>query len=263
MRLSPFAPIDAALAPAPDPARVGWLGEWEYAHRGVHGASAAENSPCAFAEAIRRGMGIECDVQKSRDGRAMVFHDWELDRLTAASGAIGLRTAAELETIPIAGREDCIPTLERTLAQVAGAVPLLVEIKSKRGHPPAPLCHAVARAIEGYRGRHAIMSFDPRVVRWFRRHAPATVRGLVVTEDDARGARGAIARHLALWQARPDFLAYDVRDLPSPFAAAQRARGLPLLTWTVRSPELRARAALHADAPIAEGAGLSPCAHGA
>src|SRR5690349_16856216 len=99
MRLSPFAPIDALLAPAPDPARVGWLREWDYAHRGVHGAEVPENSPGAFAEAIRRGMGIECDVQKSRDGRAMVFHDWSLDRLTALGGAIGKRDSAELETV--------------------------------------------------------------------------------------------------------------------------------------------------------------------
>jgi hypothetical protein len=52
-------------------------------------------------------------------------------------------------------------------------------------------------------------------------------------------------------------MAYDVRDLPSPFAAAQRARGLPVLTWTVRSADLRERAALYADAPIAEGEGVA------
>ena len=112
------------------------------------------------------------------------------------------------------------------------------------------------RALEGYRGPVAVMSFDPRAVGWFARHAPHIVRGLVVTEEGRRTLSGRFRRHLSLWQAKPEFLAYDVRDLPSRFAAAQRARGLPLLTWTVRSEELAARARVHADAAIAEGAGL-------
>ena len=70
-------------------------------------------------------------------------------------------------------------------------------------------------------------------------------------------AAGRWRRHAALWHARPDFLAYDIRDLPSAFAAQQRARGLPVLTWTVRDAAQRARAAEHADAPIAEGDGLA------
>ncbi|MGX7951445.1 glycerophosphodiester phosphodiesterase family protein [Tsuneonella sp. HG249] len=245
------------MAPAPDAGRAGWLRQWDYAHRGVHDAAVPENSPTAFAAAMTRGMGIECDVQKSRDGRAMVFHDWTLERLTAENGAIGARDAAVLETVALKGSNDRIHTLDTMLDQVAGHVPILVEIKSKRERNPAPLCLAVRRAIEGYSGDVAIMSFDPRVPKWFRIHSPDTVRGLVVTEENTRGAAGHWRRHAALWHGRPDFLAYDVRDLPSAFAEAQRDRGLPLLTWTVRSPELRARADLFADAPIAEGAGLA------
>jgi glycerophosphoryl diester phosphodiesterase len=255
--LSPFAPIDRWLAPAPEPARVAWLKGRTYAHRGVHYDRVPENSAAAFAEAVGRGLGIECDIQISRDGRAMVFHDWNLDRLTAMAGPVDQRAADELETVPLRNSKECIPTLDRLLAQVGGRVPLLIEIKSKRERDPAPVCSAVQRALEDYRGDHAVMSFDPRVPKWFIRNAPLIVRGLVVTEENAPGVRGWARRRLALWHARPDFLAYDVRDLPSRFAAAQRARGLPLLIWTVRSPELAARAAAHADAPIAEGAGLA------
>ena len=255
--MSPFAPIDGWLCPPPDPARVGWLATVTYAHRGLHGGGRVENSPSAFAAAIDRGMGIECDVQRSRDGQAMVFHDWMLDRLTGESGAVKARDAAELGTIALAGSADTIPTLPQLLAQVAGQVPLLIEVKSKREVRFLPLCLAVRRALEGYRGPVAAMSFDPRVVRWFADHAPHVVRGLVVTEEGQRTLSGRWRRHLSLWRARPDFLAYDVRDLPSRFAAAQRARGLPLLTWTVRSDDLRERAAAHADAAIAEGAGVA------
>lgn len=257
MRLSLFGPIDRWLAPAPEPGRVAWIAEHVFAHRGLHGAGLPENSPSAFAAAIARGFGIECDIQRSDDGQAMVFHDWELDRLTAETGPVARRSAEELGRIVLTGSADGIPTLRHLLDQVAGRVPLLIEVKSRREMQIGGVCGAVRRVLEGYRGPHAVMSFDPRVGRWFLVHSPATARGLVVTEEGAKGVVGSLKRHWSLWQAKPDFLAYDIRDLPSRFAAAQRRRGLPVASWTVRSPELRERAALHADAPIAEGAGIA------
>lgn len=248
--------FDAWRAPAPEPRRVEWLGQATYAHRGRHSPGVPENSPAAFAEAMAGGLGIECDVQRTGDGHAVVFHDWELDRLTDESGPLLRRPLSAIEGIVLSGGSDRIPSLERTLAQVGGRVPLLIELKSKRERRVGPLCLAVHRALDGYRGRHAVMSFDPRVSRWFSVHSPRTLRGLVVTEENDRGIGGSWRRHAALWHARPDFLAYDIRDLPSTFAAVQRNRGLPVLTWTVRDPDQRERAARCADAAIAEGDGL-------
>ena len=258
MRSLLFGPLDRWGSPPPKPAKIAWLKQWVFAHRGLHSASVPENSPSAFAAAIERGMGIECDVQRSRDGQAVVFHDAELNRLTAETGPLSARTAAELGQVALSGSADTIPTLSQLLGQVGGKAALLIEIKSPRrarNHVGA-LCLAVKRATEGYLGPHAIMSFDPRVVRWFAVHSPMTSRGLVITEENGKTLQGMIKRRLSLWHARPDFLAYDVRDLPSRFATAQRKRGLPVLAWTVRSEELRARAARYADAPIAEGAGV-------
>ena len=53
---------------------------------------------------------------------------------------------------------------------------------------------------------------------------------------------------------RPDFVAYYVNELPSlaPWLARNVLR-CPLLTWTVRTPAQRARAAQHADQMIFEG----------
>ena len=253
----PWAAIDRWLSPAPDPARTGWLKGHDYAHRGLHGGDVPENSLSAFAAAISLGMGIECDVQQTGDGRAVVFHDWELDRLTGESGPVGRRTAASLSQVALGSGNDRIPPLRDLLGMVRGRVPLLIEIKTRRERRVGAFCLAVRRDLEGYSGPVAIMGFDPRVSAWFRRHAPRVVRGLVVSEEGARTATGSVRRHLALWQAKPDFLAYDVRDLPSPFAAAQRSRGLPLLTWTVRTAALRQRAAEFADAPICEGEGVA------
>lgn len=249
----PFGLLDRWLSPAPDPRRVAWIGEHDYAHRGLHGHGVPENSPTAFERALARGLGIELDVQRSGDGQAVVFHDWELDRLTAEAGPVVQRSAGQLGAITLAGSGETIPTLRQVLARIAGRVPVLIEIKSRRSQRVAALCLAVRRVLEGYAGPHAVMSFDPRVSRWYYRHSPHTVRGLVVSEGEDRALPGKVRRHLALWRAKPDFLAYDIRDLPSRFAAAQRRRGLPVTTWTVRTAEQRERAAANADADILEG----------
>ncbi len=231
--------------------------EWKFAHRGLHSSGIPENSPAAFDAAIERGMGIECDIQRSSDGRAVVFHDWELDRLTRESGPVAARTSIQLAAIGLSGGDDTIPTLRKTLDQVAGRVPLLIEIKSKSDMKVSPLCLPVRHALEGYRGLHAIMSFDPRIPRWFAKHSPLTLRGLVVTEEHGKSLAARIKRELAFRHAAPQFLAYDIRDLPSPFAAAKRNAGYPVVTWTVRTAEHVRRARDHADAPIAEGDGAA------
>lgn len=253
----PFALLDRWRAPAPDPRKVAWIGAQDYAHRGLHGAGVPENSRAAFAKAIAAGNGIELDVQRSSDGQPVVFHDDTLDRLTGESGPTERRSAAQLGTITlkVAGGADTtetIPSLRQVLAQVGGKVPVLIEIKSDRKVRIAALCLAVRRVLEGYTGPHAVMSFDPRVSRWYWRHSPHTVRGLIVSEGEDRALPGKIRRRLSLWHARPDFLAYDVRDLPSRFAAAQRRRGLPVATWTVRESEHDERAEAYADAAIFE-----------
>lgn len=256
MPLSLLSPLDRWLAPAPAPDRVAWLRGATFAHRGLHGPGVPENGLSAAAAAIARGFGIECDVHKSADGTPMVFHDDSLERLTGQPGRLAERTAAQLGATRLLGSADTVPTLRELLDLVADRVPLLIELKAPEDGRIGALCLAVRRVLEGYRGPHAVMSFDPAIVAWFARHAPHTVRGLVVTEQDDKALPGRLRRHRALWRARPDFLSYDIRDLPARFPAAQRRRGLPLVTWTVRSPELLDRALDHADAPTVEGAGV-------
>ncbi|MEO6153849.1 MAG: glycerophosphodiester phosphodiesterase family protein [Croceibacterium sp.] len=256
MRLSPFQLLDGRFAPVPEHARVAWLIERLYAHRGYHGEGRLENSPSAFRAALAAGIGIECDVQQSAEGQAMVFHDWELDRLTGIAGLVREQPAATLVHLRLGESEDTIWPLSKLLEVVGGEVPLLIELKSRREVPFVPLCLAVRQALLRYQGPVAVMSFDPRAVRWFARNAPAVVRGLVASEQGQSGLKGRWRRHAALWQARPDFLAYDVRDLPSRFAFSQQERGVPVLTWTVSDRPRLQRGRAHAQGLIAEGVGL-------
>jgi glycerophosphoryl diester phosphodiesterase len=234
-----------SLSALPDLERLGAL---PFAHRGLHGQGRVENSRAAFQAAIEAGHGIELDVQLSRDGEAMVFHDYQLERLTGESGDVAARTAAQLGAIRLSGTDEAIPTLREVLQLIRGKVPVLIEVKAPDRNV-ARLCLAVFRALEGYRGPVGVMSFNPEVPRWFAAHAPRVLRGLVVTEQGKKRLRGRLERAFTFWRSGAQFLAYDIRDLPSRFA---RKRRVPIFTWTVRSEADRARAALHADQIIYE-----------
>lgn len=251
MPSSPFAALEAALAPAPRPERVAFLIRGPFAHRGLHGGGRVENSRAAFRAALDAGHGIELDVQGARDGTAIVFHDATLERLTDATGEVSARSAAELAAIRLTGTDEALPLLTEVLALVAGRAPVLIEVKAP-DRRVAALCLSVRRALEGYRGEAAVMSFNPAVAHWFAQHAPRIVRGLIVSEQGKRAVRGWAERWASLWRARPDFLACDVRDLPSRFAGAARGRGIPVLTWTVRTADDEALALVHADEIIYE-----------
>ena len=255
MRSSPFATLDRRLVAAPDPARVGFLYSHDFAHRGLWGGPVPENSLAAARAAIAGGFGIECDVRLSRDGTVMVFHDAATGQLTGHPGRIASMATHDIASLRLGGGEERVPTLAQLIGLIAGRVPLLIEIKTDTLAQTAPLCLAVRRVLEGYRGPVAVMGFNPEVSRWFFNHAPRIVRGLVMTEhreSRGRAIRDAITRRLAVRRARPDFLAYDVRFLPSSLPAALRTKGLPVVSWTVRSEADRATVSAYADRPIFE-----------
>lgn len=201
-------------------------------------------------------MGIECDIQISKDGVAMVFHDWVLDRLTARHGSVADHSAADLNDLVLKTTDDRIETLAQLAGLVAGRVPLLVEIKSMPDFNIARACEAVRRALGDYSGPHAVMSFDPRMGAWFASNDPDRVRGLVCTDTLDHGWLSAWRADGAIELAAPDFLACDIRDLPNECTRLWRESARPLLSWTVRSAELRAHALAQVDALISEGEGL-------
>jgi glycerophosphoryl diester phosphodiesterase len=242
---------------------LAWLTARPVAHRGLHDGARGviENSASAFQAAVAGGYGIECDVQLSRDGEAMVHHDFELGRLTVGSGPLSALTAAELKVVDFRATADRMLTLDELCALVAGRVPLLVEIKS-RFDGDMELTRRVAAVLGSYAGAAAAMSFDPDVVAMLREIAPRMTRGIVAERryDHAEwaGMTPAQRRHLAFLlhapRTRPQFVAWSVKELPAAAPlVARHVFGLPLLTWTVRSADDRRRALRWADQVIFEG----------
>jgi glycerophosphoryl diester phosphodiesterase len=240
-----------------------WLVARPIAHRGLHDAGAGrfENTLSAADAAIAASYAIECDVQDTADGEAVVFHDFTLDRLTGEKGFVRERAAREMTALAIGGTGDRIPTLSDLLARVGGRVPLIVEIKSRFDRDPT-LTHRTLDLLASYSGPVAVKSFDPFVVAAVRTTAPEIPRGIVAesaydhpTWDKLPSEiKHNIANLLHFGATEPDFLSWRVADLPcaAPFLCRHLKR-MPVMAWTVRREDDRRRAALHADQIVFEG----------
>lgn len=244
-------------------AGLDWLTARPVAHRGLHDSEQGmiENTASAFSAAITANYAIECDLRISADGEAMVYHDRGLGRLTEGSGEIASLTADKLRAIPFKGTTDRMMTLAEFCECVGGRVPIILEMKSEFDRDPR-LPARVVEVIQSYAGPVAAMSFDPDQVAALASLAPGLPRGIVAERHyrhpDWAGLRSAdrmqLAHLLHVFRTRPHFLAYSVSDLPALAPLVARwLFGLPLLTWTVRTPPQQACAARWADQMIFEG----------
>lgn len=235
------------------------------AHRALHdvGAGVVENSPTAIDRAIRMGYGIEMDLQLSADGVPMVFHDPTLERLTHAAGPVRDRTSQELADMRLTGSEDRIPTLEKVLAQVDGAVPLLIELKDQSGAlgPADPALEAAtASVLAGYRGDVAVMSFNPHMIGAMAQLAPDLPRGLTtcgyIPSKWPHLSPETCARLRAILDfdaVGAQFISHHWTDLGNPRVAELKGQGTPILCWTITTPQDDAQARRIADNVTFEG----------
>jgi glycerophosphoryl diester phosphodiesterase len=240
-----------------------WLTARPVAHRGLHDriSGIVENMPGAARAAISGNFGIECDIQLSADGEAMVHHDDALGRLTEGSGALLGLTCRELKAVRFKDTPEQMMTLGDLCALVDGRVPIIIEVKS-HFDGDRKLVTRMAKVLQTYAGPVAGMSFDPDQVIALREIMPGLLRGIVAERSYSEAGwpeaspaqrRGMLRLRHAL-RTRPQFVAYWVNELPSPAPwIARHVFGLPLLTWTVRTPEQRERAARYANQMIFEG----------
>jgi glycerophosphoryl diester phosphodiesterase len=240
-----------------------WLTARPVAHRGLHDIARGivENMPGAFEAAVSGNFAIETDLQLSADGEAMVHHDDVLGRLTEGSGALLGKTSAELRAIPFKNTSERMISLGDLCALVNGRVPLMIEVKS-HFDGDRKLVTRMAEVLRPYAGPAAVMSFDPDQVLALREIIPERPRGIIAQrsydDDDWKkptpAQRDGMLHLRHVFRTRPHFVSFWVDQLPAPAPwIARHIFGLPLLTWTVRTPEQRERAARQADQMIFEG----------
>lgn len=212
-----------------------------FAHRGLHdnASEAPENSMAAFKKAVEAGFGMELDVQVTKDGVPVVFHDFKLDRVCGAEGKIVDSTYEELQAYTLFDSEERIPKLSDLLEMVAGRVPLIVEIKAETADVSG--CVIIDNLLRAYQGPYCIESFNPMVLWWFRRHRKDVVRGQLSSNFRKEGEYWNIfyfgMTHLLFnFLTKPDFIAYNHKFSEEP--GRRICRYLyrhPAAAWTIRS----------------------------
>ncbi|MEM6596240.1 MAG: glycerophosphodiester phosphodiesterase family protein [Pseudomonadota bacterium] len=234
------------------------------AHRGLHNREKGivENSRDAFKAAIDHGYGIECDLQLSHDGEAMVFHDYDMARLTGQPGPIQMRGSDDLAAVQLTDSQNRIEPLHALLDLVAGRVPLLIELKDQDGAMGpniGQLEERVGLILSSYKGPAALMSFNPHSTRRLTQLCPDRPCGIVTSayDPDDWNLSPKTCDHL---REIPDFdesgacfISHEASDLARPLVAEIKAQGAPVLCWTIRSQSEADAALNYADNITFEG----------
>jgi glycerophosphoryl diester phosphodiesterase len=232
---------------------LSWLIARPIAHRGLHAGKKIENTESAFGAALEHDYAIECDLQLTKEGEAIVFHDDQVERLLDHRGLVKTFTTKQLQNMAFKDSKDKVQTLAELLEQVDRKQTLVIELKSHWDNDNS-LTDRVLNVMRGYNGPYALMSFDPDILACVAERSPTTVRGITadrVTDPYYSGlsvARRMEMRSLShLNRTRPHFVSFDFKGLPFQPITAIRNAGHPVITWTIESASEAAQALRYSD----------------
>jgi glycerophosphoryl diester phosphodiesterase len=180
---------------------------------------------------------------------AVVTHDYDLKRVFGVDRKVKDCTAAELAALGV-------PTLAEVLAVLDGKVPLVAELKGENGD--VSVCQKAAELLDGYEGLYCVESFNPLLLRWFKKNRPDVIRGQLSTRFTKKKRAGSAVlnfclRHLLLnVLSRPHFIAYEFRYADSASLRRCRRDGALTMGWTPKGEKEIGEAEKHFDAVIFE-----------
>ncbi len=216
-----------------------------YAHRGLHDSSVPENSLLAFRLAREAGFGVELDVQMTKDGKLVVFHDGTLERMCGVKDKLLNYTYEELSRMHLKNPKgevtgETIPLFSDVM-EVLDGVDMICEIKPDNGMKNYELCQKTYEALMTYKGRFCVESFSPYLMGWFKAKHPEIIRGQL-SEDFVRTS-GFNPVHFFMGQlwvnviSRPDFIAYNHENKTLGWKLVKHLYKPLFVAWTARGEE--------------------------
>ena len=186
------------------------------AHRGVHNnKEVPENSLKAFKKAI------DLDVQLTKDNILVVFHDFNLVRMTDKTDFIQDMTLEEIKKITLLDTNEKIPTFKEVLELVNERVLLDIEIKNTNRIKDT--CESL------------IKSFNPKIVRYIKNNYPNIEVGLLITDDTKNKLYDKLlTSDFVIKYAKPDFIAIS-KHLLKKKKFQNLTNKMTTLIWTVTS----------------------------
>ena len=149
------------------------------AHRGVNDNNkVVENTLESFSNAVKLGYAIEFDIHLLKDNEIVVYHDDNLKRLTGINKDLKDLTYDDIKDIKLLNTNQTIPKLSEVLKLVNGKVPIIIELKYDR--KVGLLEKELVKYLDNYKGKFAVKSFNPLIVRWFKINRKDYIRGLLV-----------------------------------------------------------------------------------
>lgn len=230
-----------------------WLLNTPVAHRGLHSLDDGipENSMKAYAVAIEKGFPIEMDIQLTKDNALVCFHDDDLKRMTGVDSLVWDKTLEEVESLSLSETDEKIPLFDDFLKFVNGRTPIVIELKSQR--TKGVIVDEVIKRLDNYKGDFVVQSFDPFIVREFRKKRPQFIRGQLVDKGRHKNLSWIADKLLGMaffnFTVKPDFMNMNVKYLP---ISKRMAKNRRVICWTVRTEEEKAKATAYADNYIFE-----------
>ena len=218
-----------------------------FAHRGLYSEdqSIPENSLAAFAAAAEKGYGVELDVHMTADEQIVVFHDDSLKRLCGVDGSVEEQSYEDLSRLRLAGTEERIPLLSEVF-DTMGGLPVVLELKRRRDRQGPLLCEKTLTLIRSYPGPVCVQSFDPTLVRWYRKHAPDLLRGQLsgqtshLKENVSPPVAYLLSHCLTNFLSRPNFISYRIGKKPLSVKLSEKM-GAMKVAWTSHSESAEKR----------------------
>ena len=220
------------------------------AHRGG-AALAPENTLAAFRNALNFPVdAIELDVHMSRDGHAIVFHDYTVDKRTNGNGNILDLDFAYLRSLNAAAhfpggwpQPEQLPTLREVLDLARGRVQVYIEIKqSKRDDVYGSYPHIAEAVIAEVRAADMlnqvlVISFDWSILPQIKELEPGVQTGALVS-DDTWKPQAEYALDTPIEQVTAlgcNWINIGTRLFTADMSSAAHQHGLQLGVWTVNS----------------------------
>jgi glycerophosphoryl diester phosphodiesterase len=222
---------------------ISWLIHKPIAHRGLHDEKIGlvENCEAAFAAALKHGFSIELDLQLTKDGEAVVFHDDEVDRVLDGKGKVKDFTLRQLKAMKYRLGNDRIQTLAELLEQVNGRETMVIELKTL-WDDDFTLTNRAVHLLSNYKGPFALMSFDPDLIVHLAATAEHITRGITADRVDdpyydplPAVKRDAMREMAHLPFSRPNFISFDFSQLPFDQITKLKSVGMPIISWTIRN----------------------------
>lgn len=228
-----------------------WLYSKSLSHRGLFdNVSVYENTINSYKASLDKKMAIELDVQLTNDHEVICMHDTNLKRFFNRTRDVNDITYKRLNKL----RDDLqVPLLKDVLKLIDGKVGVMVELKHVNSKFDKILVKKVSELLKEYKGNYVVVSFNPFMLRKYRKLDKDAYIGRIFTSNGVKGFNKFVTTSKILdLIAKPDFISCDVNGYDSKRLEAYKQKGYKIIGWPIKDKSLEKNLKKHFDSFIIE-----------